>query len=504
MGGDDRFTVQQLWTIEGWGAVARVELFRAFGNLSNELAVWSHQGWLGLGIPAPAPAPGFINSLTADSGGHLIAAVGRPNTPDGAPIVRRWSGSNWIGIGSGLSGELKSILALPDQEIVVTGELEVDGDPCMVAYWNGISWSPLGSINSGRVRAVARMGDGTLVIGGTMSINEGDPFTPLAAWDGHRWTSIGNSRLQGEAMLLRLMDNGLLAVAGWLYRADDSLSGDGVFSWDGHSLQDFNAGLDERLAWVADIQRDVDGTPLLIGTAGVPGIGPHGIDRWNGHSWEPVGGFDPLPWFSGGESFVTGLGVHSNGDLLIFGNSVTATTTMGFRSSLCYSRSPAPRMAQSPTDLTIAADDQIVLSAAVLMNLDEVSYQWYRNGVAINPGAGGASESGGVVSGAQGTITGRTDDSLYTLRITNATPGDAGSYTISFTNPCGTVVSRAATVTVRCSGDFNSDGGIDGSDVDAFFAAWEANALEADVDLDRAVDAMDVTDFFVRWSAGTC
>ena len=64
--------------------------------------------------------------------------------------------------------------------------------------------------------------------------------------------------------------------------------------------------------------------------------------------------------------------------------------------------------------------------------------------------------------------------------------------------------SQPARLVIRCFGDFNQDGGIDGSDVDAFFAAWEEEAIEADVDLDRAVDAMDVTDFFVRWSSGTC
>jgi len=161
-------------------------------------------------------------------------------------------------------------------------------------------------------------------------------------------------------------------------------------------------------------------------------------------------------------------------------------------------------MAQSPIDLTINTGEHIVLSAAVLMNLDQVSYQWYRNGVAVNPGPGGASEMGGFVSGAQGTIAVRTDEALYTLRITNATPGDAGEYTISFTNPCGTAVSTAATVTVRCIGDFNQDGGIDGNDIDSYFASWEAAVPDADVDFDGIVDSADAGSFLDRWSNGRC
>jgi hypothetical protein len=243
---------------------------------------------------------------------------------------------------------------------------------------------------------------------------------------------------------------------------------------------------------------------LLIGSARATGVGPLGINRWNGLSWEPVGGSDPLSHFYQYDSFVASLGVHSNGDLLTFGKSLAATATMGGRASLCYSRTPSPRMAQSPLDLTIAAGNQIVLRAAVIMNLDEVSYQWYRNGEAINDGPGGASESGGIVRGARGTIAGRTDDSLYTLSITDATTSDAGDYTISFTNPCGTTVSRAAVVGVRCFGDFNQDGGIDGSDIAEFFPAWQAGSPATDVNFDGLVDLSDITMFLSLWSEGSC
>jgi hypothetical protein len=56
----------------------------------------------------------------------------------------------------------------------------------------------------------------------------------------------------------------------------------------------------------------------------------------------------------------------------------------------------------------------------------------------------------------------------------------------------------------RCAADFNSDGGIDGADVTAFFAAWEAGDITADVNFDGGVDGADAGTFYDRWEAGSC
>ncbi len=53
-----------------------------------------------------------------------------------------------------------------------------------------------------------------------------------------------------------------------------------------------------------------------------------------------------------------------------------------------------------------------------------------------------------------------------------------------------------------CPGDFNIDGGVDGSDVDAFFLAWEAGLSNADINVDGGVDGTDVEAFFGFWEAG--
>jgi uncharacterized membrane protein len=98
------------------------------------------------------------------------------------------------------------------------------------------------------------------------------------------------------------------------------------------------------------------------------------------------------------------------------------------------------------------------------------------------------------------------DTSAWALR--NAGSVNADGLTISGTgvlrNAQGTPATRAfiAQLTTLCPTDWNGDGGIDGSDVDAFFVDWSAGF--GDINVDGAVDGSDVQNFFDRWSLGIC
>lgn len=66
------------------------------------------------------------------------------------------------------------------------------------------------------------------------------------------------------------------------------------------------------------------------------------------------------------------------------------------------------------------------------------------------------------------------------------------------------IVSKGLVPPVTCFADFNQDGGIDGADVDAFFAKWSLGESDADVNQDGGVDGADVDEFFIQWSQGGC
>lgn len=55
-----------------------------------------------------------------------------------------------------------------------------------------------------------------------------------------------------------------------------------------------------------------------------------------------------------------------------------------------------------------------------------------------------------------------------------------------------------------CAADYNRDGGIDGSDVAAFFDDWEGGTACADVNQDGGIDGADMEVFFALWEAGGC
>jgi hypothetical protein len=139
-----------------------------------------------------------------------------------------------------------------------------------------------------------------------------------------------------------------------------------------------------------------------------------------------------------------------------------------------------------PSDLTVDegqnANFKVIVGGAS-------SYRWYRDGTALSNG---------------GSISGATSNTLF---ITPATLADAGFYKCFVATPCGSQFSAAARLTVNtvfCAADFNQDGGVDGSDVVDFYAAWESGDASADVNQDGGVDGGDVDTFAALWEAGGC
>jgi len=55
-----------------------------------------------------------------------------------------------------------------------------------------------------------------------------------------------------------------------------------------------------------------------------------------------------------------------------------------------------------------------------------------------------------------------------------------------------------------CIADHNRDGGVDGADIEAFFADWDQSLRCGDSNEDGGVDAADVITFITRWQEGDC
>ena len=106
------------------------------------------------------------------------------------------------------------------------------------------------------------------------------------------------------------------------------------------------------------------------------------------------------------------------------------------------------------------------------------------------PGLGGGDATIGSEN-ADGTVATSVDEALA-VSGTSLT----GTYTGGGSN-CPTCPWQAD----GCYADFNNDGGIDGDDVIAFFAEWDASLPCADVEGSGGVDGDDVIAFFGSWDA---
>jgi hypothetical protein len=182
-------------------------------------------------------------------------------------------------------------------------------------------------------------------------------------------------------------------------------------------------------------------------------------------------------------SSVSAFAVLPNGDMVAGGG----FTTAGGAASAFWSRwtdTGIPSVLHHPKAQSAAAGTVLTLSAICSSGYDfdgSVSFQWKRNGVSVINGPGGASVGGGTVSGANGTLP--STDTTTVLTIAGIRPFDAGHYTVSFTNSCGTSTSNAAAVTVdTCVGDLNGDRVVNGSDLGLLIGAWGTGQYDRDGD----------------------
>jgi hypothetical protein len=280
----------------------------------------------------------------------------------------------------------------------------------------------------GSVTALAVLPNGDLVASGRFTHAGGTFAHRIARWDGTSWSRLGT--LDDPASALAVLPNGQLVAGGG-----------------------------------------------FIFASGAPA---NHIARWNGSGWAPLGS---------GLDLVYSLAVLPNGDLVAGGYFLTA----GDNISAYWARwteDPAPWVALQPQPQTACSKFTLTITATPANGYSSVSYQWQRNGVDIADGPGGASPGGGTVSGASGMLPSPTSGTPATLKITGPRPSDSGDYTVLFTNPCGSVTSAPATITV-CTADYNCDGFVDGIDYDQFYNDFEAGNIAADYNQDGVVNATD-------------
>ncbi|MBX3409761.1 MAG: hypothetical protein KF859_07730 [Phycisphaeraceae bacterium] len=178
----------------------------------------------------------------------------------------------------------------------------------------------------------------------------------------------------------------------------------------------------------------------------------------------------------------------------------TGLAEVAFAECLLAGSSPAP-------SLSICRGETTVLDVTAT-GTGPFSYQWQF--ADENAPGGWADLEDGEHPTLQVTFSGADSSSLTVVAETQDGTGGAGTILVRcvIANECSDTASQPSQLNIcaclECPADFNEDGGIDGSDVDAFFAAWELGVCDADVNADGGVDGSDVDAFFAAWEAGGC
>lgn len=283
---------------------------------ADNIAQWDGAFWQALGLGTSDDVEVLDVIDLGDGAGPMLFAGGEFDRAGEDRFITsgiaRWDGSQWAPVGVGIStflgSEVRAIAGLPTTEgvqvvaggaITFAGQIRGDGIARFVSgAWDAMSAGLARQSGGGnRVDTIIAdanpvSGGSDLIAGGSFHITDGVEVDAIGQWDGEGWTPfIGGEQVSGAVQALAWHDDG----SGRALYASGPANSSGhpiVMRWDG---SEWSVVGDDALTFAgfAMIEHDDgSGSALYVGgpgmRTGAAGIG--GIARWNGQTWEEVGG----------------------------------------------------------------------------------------------------------------------------------------------------------------------------------------------------------------------
>jgi len=448
------------------------------------VAKWDGRTWTTM-VGSGAVNFSYVYDLLPLPSGDILAAGTR--YPSLNPVIARWNGADWTGMGSQSGVQVRALCLLPNGDVYAAG-----GVPNGLARWNGSSWIPIPGWPStnGSAYALAAASTGELLVGGAFST----PASRVARWNGTTWSSLGTG-VDGTVNALCVLPNGSIAAAGAFLNAGGA-SANRVAVWDGTSWFPLGSGLDQEANSIAALPNgDVVVGGWFDNAGGLPA---QSVARWNGTSWSALGeGFHAIQ-----DEYVRDVAYNNYTHEIIAAGSFDWTGTAAVWMLNRWSDNHVPWVATHPEPQRTRQSAVCALISAPADGYEGCEFRWLRNGEPVHDGPGGASPLGGTVEQSSGLISWLAEGSTAVLQIRDLQFSDAGDYTCIFTNPCGSVTSNPASVTVLCFADYNANTFVNGEDFDEFLPDFEAGDLAADVNHDGWVNGIDFDLFAEHFEAG--
>lgn len=243
--------------------------------------------WLKLlGVTAPGAGVSMTvrSRMVATSSGLYRQATRSPAAPEGANLLARLEGTNWVAATAPVAIGLANSTALvaEGETIYIGGRDEsAAGSQNAVARWQDGVWQRLGgNFSGGQIQALAVFA-GEVYAGGTFKEIAGQPVTNLARWNGVEWhavTPVPDGVVRGFAR----QGQGLVAI-GTFTKLGDVVS-PGIAMWTGSTWQPLAEGLGLTAPTAVTVRRD--GT-ITVGGSVAGGRTEIWLRR--GTAWERIG-----------------------------------------------------------------------------------------------------------------------------------------------------------------------------------------------------------------------
>jgi hypothetical protein len=270
--------------------------------------------------PAPLGLSDYATAMTVynDGSGPALFVGGYFASANGVAAngVAKWTGSQWSGLGSGVSGgNVLCMTVFNDgsgDALYVGGNFTSagGGGANHVAKWNGSSWSPVGAGFTDNVYTLCVFDDGTgpalYAGGGFVSPFGGHGF--LAKWTGTTWAVIGNVNSEVSALAVFNDGDGAALYVGGYFTNTGTIAVSNIAKWTGSQWFALGAGLTDAVSSMC-VFNDGSGPALAVG-------GVYHVYKWTQAGWSTMGSafstyVNTLAVFDDG----TGPALHAGGGL---------------------------------------------------------------------------------------------------------------------------------------------------------------------------------------------
>ncbi len=266
--------------------------FNSIGGITaTNIARWDGTNWSTFGDGLGISLNNGPRALLECQGSLFAAGIFTNAGPVDARNIARWDGTNWHALGSGID-RIASALATDGSNIYVGGDLRsAGGIPVLnIAKWDGIEWQALGPGVAGPVFAIA-VDSNSVYVGGRFTSAGSVAVTNIARWDGTNWHALGNGlrRINGftpenGTVWSLVYHRGYLYAGGGFWLAGN-VQAVNIARWDGASWENIGGAANSVDAFVPN------GADLYVGGSfiNIGGVSARVIARWDGSNWSALG-----------------------------------------------------------------------------------------------------------------------------------------------------------------------------------------------------------------------